>query len=426
MSQLIIRGGRVIDPANDIDRITDLYVANGIISGIGQAPDGFVAEQRIDATNKIVCPGIIDISARLREPGQEFKATIATETVAATSAGITTLCCPPDTDPVIDETAVVDLIHQLAEQAGHAKVVTLGAMTARLEGKYLSEMAALKTAGCVGIGNARRPVLNSRVLRRAFEYAATQNMRVFIESDDPALSNEGCAHEGCVATRLGLPGIPAAAETAAIARDLELIADTGVSVHFCRLSSARSVELIAQAQQRGLPVTADVSAHQLFLTEMDISTFNTYCHVLPPLRTQRDQDALRQGLADGIISIICSDHQPHEADAKLSPFPTTDAGISALETLLPLSLRLVEEGTLTLAEMITKLCLQPARTLGLNTGTLTIGSPADICIIDPELDWHFDEQEMLSQGKNSPFIGWHFRGRAIHTLVDGERVFCLG
>lgn len=422
MSKIIIKNGRLIDPANQRDEVCDIFISNGQITATKKQPDGFNAEQIIDAKNHWVIPGIIDLSARLREPGQEHKADIHSESIAATAAGITTLCIPPDTDPVIDEPAVVELIHHKANQTGHANVVTLGALTAKLNGEYLSEMAALKLAGCVGLSNARQPIQNSLVLRRAFEYAATQNMAVFIEANDHWLSNHGCAHEGAVATRLGLPPIPYAAETAAIAHQLELIAETGVRAHFCRLSCAQSVTMIHHAKDKGLNISADVAAHQLHLTEFDINSFNSNCHVLPPLRNQRDMQSLRQGIADGIVTAVCSDHQPHERDAKLAPFPSTQPGISALETLLPLTLKLLDDG-LELNNLIASLTAEPARILNINAGNLSVGMPADICIINPDKEWTLESENMQSRGKNTPFNGWNFKGKVMHTLVQGEMVF---
>jgi dihydroorotase len=423
MNAIIIKNGRVIDPANNFDQVTDIFISDGQIAGTGKQPDGFNAQQTIDATDHWVIPGIIDLSARLREPGLEHKADITSESIAATAAGITTLCMPPDTDPVIDEPAVVELIHRKAENAAHANIVTLGAFTAKLKGEHLSEMAALKSAGCVGLSNGRNAIHNSLILRRAFDYAATHDITVFIEADDPWLSNNGCAHEGPVSTRLGLPPIPYSAETAAIAHQLELIADTGVHAHFCRLSCAHSVEMISQAKANGLNVSADVAAHQLHLTDLDVSSFNSNCHVLPPLRSQRDMDALRRGVAEGALSAICSDHQPHEIDAKQAPYPATQPGISALETLLPLTLKLVESGQLDLSLAIASLTSKPAQILGLNSGSLSTEKPADICIINPDTEWTLDDENILSRGKNTPFMGWSFRGKVIHTLVNGDIVY---
>jgi len=421
--RLWIRNGRVVDPANKVDAIRDLWIADGRILALGAAPDGFRAERTIDAGGLVVCPGLIDLCAQLREPGEEHKATIASETAAAAAAGITTLVCPPDTSPVIDTPAVANLIQQRARAAGKARVLTLGALTQGLNGDQLSEMGALKAAGCVGMSNARRPITNTLVMRRAMEYAATYELTVFLHAEDPWLSNRGCVHEGQVGNRLGLPGIPEAAETVAVARDLALVQQTGVRAHFCRLSSAQAVRMVARAQYDGLPVTADVSAHHLHLTEIDIGDFNSQCHVLPPLRTQRDRDGLRAGLAKGTLYAVCSDHQPHEADAKLAPFIATEPGISALETLLPLGLRLVEDQVISLSEIIARLTYQPARLLGADLGTLGIGAAADLCLFNPNEQWEFVPGQMQSRGRNTPFAGWQFKGRVVTTIFNGKVVF---
>jgi dihydroorotase len=421
--RLWIRNGRVIDPAHKVDGVQDLWIADGRIAALGTAPDKFHADRTIDAGGWVICPGLIDLSARLREPGEEHKATISSETAAAASGGITTLVCPPDTDPVIDTPAVANLIQQRAQAAGKARVLTLGAMTQALEGNQLSEMGALKAAGCIGISNARRPVANTLVMRRAMEYAATHDLTVFLQAEDTSLSNHGCVHEGQVGSRLGLPGIPEAAETVAVARDLALVQQTGVRAHFCRLSTAQAVRMVARAQYDGLPVSADVSAHHLHLTEIDIGDFDSQCHVLPPLRTQRDRDGLRAGLAKGTLQAICSDHQPHEADAKLAPFAATAPGISALESLLPLSLRLVEDGVMSLADVIARLSYQPARLLGINSGTLSVGTAADVCLFNPDEAWELIPEQMQSRGRNTPFTGWQFKGRAVMTILDGKIVF---
>ncbi len=418
-----ITGGRVIDPANGIDGPHDLFLHAGRVAALDRPPPGFRAEREIDARGKVVCPGIVDLCARMREPGHEHKATIASETAAAVRAGITTLCCPPDTDPVIDTPAVVELIRRRSGQCGAARVFAVGALTQGLGGSQLSEMAALKSAGCVAVSNALAPLSGMLILRRALEYAATFDLTVFLHPEDPALQDGGCVHEGVVATRLGLPGIPEAAETAAVAASLALIEQTGARAHFCRLSTARAVRMVARARHDGIPVTADVCAHQLFLTETDVGGFDGLYHVRPPLRTTGDRDGLRAGLAKGTLDAVCSDHQPHEADAKLAPFPATAPGISALETLLPLTLRLVGEGVLDLPAALARLTCGPARILGLPFGTLSLGASADVCVFDPERHWRLEEGEMLSRGHNTPFLGWEFTGRVSHTLVGGRLVY---
>lgn len=422
---LHIRGGRLIDPANNIDAIQDLFVVGGRIAATGTAPPGFIAKQVIDAKGQVVCPGLVDLRARLREPGHKHKGSIASETRAAVSGGVTTLCCPPDTDPVIDTPAVVELIHQRAELANRARIVPLGALTRGLLGEQLSEMSALKQAGCCGMSNALEPV-NAEVMRRAMEYAASYDLTVFLHAEDPALRGDGCVHEGIVGTRLGLPGIPESAETIAVARELQLTELTGVRAHFCQLSAARSATMIARARHDGLPVTADVSVHHLFLTEMDIGFFNSQCHVRPPLRTRRDLDGLRGAVRNGTISVICSDHQPHDVDAKLAPFPGSEPGISGIETLLPLTLRLVNDNLIPLSDAIAKLTCNPAGVLGIAAGSLGIGAAADICIFDPKQHWQLKADSMHSFGRNSPFLGWEFQGRVTHTLFGGNLVFQLG
>ncbi|MBU0499581.1 MAG: dihydroorotase [Gammaproteobacteria bacterium] len=418
-----ILNGRLIDPANAIDETTDIYVAEGRILAIGERPPGFEAEFFIDALDKIVCPGLVDLNTHLREPGQEHKATIASETAAAAKAGITTLCCAPDTDPVIDTPAVIELIRRRAKQSGKAMVLPIGALTQGLGGEIISEMAALKEAGCVAVSNVHRPLKNTLVERRALEYAATYGLLVFLRPEDQHLRDNGCVHEGPVATRLGLPGIPSAAECVAVARDLALAAQTGARIHFRGISAATSLRMIRRAQGDGLQVSADVPAHQLHLTELDVDQFNSQCHVMPPLRTLQDRQALREGVAAGVISAICSDHQPHEPDAKLVPFPSTAPGISALETLLPLTLKLVEDGVLSLSDALARVTAGPAAILGIAAGRLGVGNSADICIFDPERDWTFTEDSMISAGHNSPFLGWRFTGQVTHTLFEGRIVY---
>ncbi len=423
--QIRIHGGHVIDPANGVDAVTDVYVARGRIAGLGAAPEGFTADVEIDAGGCVICPGLVDLAAALREPGQEHKATIASETRAAAGGGITTLCCAPDTTPVIDTPAVVELIRQRAAHTGKARVVTLGALTRNLDGEQLSEMAALRKAGCVGVSNATRPMLNSLVLRRALEYAATFDLTVFLHPIDHALANEGCAHEGRVSTRMGLPAIPEAAETAAVAHLLALIEQIGVRAHFCRLTTGRAARMIARARYDGVPVTADVAVPYLYLSENDISDFDSECHVLPPFRTVEDREQLRNAVRNGTIQVICSDHQPHEPDAKMGPFPSTRPGISGLDSLLPLSLRLVDDELLDLPELIRRLTVAPAQILGLPGGTLSTGASADICIFDPAQTWLLDHASLRSQGHNTPFIGWEMKGRVVHTLLEGRLVHSL-
>ena len=418
-----IHGGHLVDPANGIDAPADLYIADGRIAAIGKAPEGFSAALTLDASGLHVIPGLVDLCARLREPGQEHKASIDSECRAAVAGGITTLCCPPDTTPVIDTPAVVELIRHRASQTHAARVVSLAALTRNLDGEHLSEMAALKQAGCVGVSNALHPLASTQIERRAFEYAATFDLSVFLHADDPALSASGCLHEGQLSTRLGLPGIPEAAETVAVARDLALIQQTGVRAHFCRLTTERAVRMVARAQFDGLPVSADVAIPYLYLTELDAAEFNPDFHFIPPLRTQDDRSRLIAGLGDGTLGALCSDHQPHEADAKLAPFPATEPGASGLDTLLPLTLKLVQEKHLTLSEAIARVTCGPAAILNLPCGELGIGRVADLCIFDADAHWQVKSENLLSRGKNTPFAGWEMPGRVRYTLRDGHVVF---
>ena len=421
---LAVKGGHLVDPANRVNGRRDVFVdAQGFVVGVGRAPNGFRARRTIDATDKIVCPGLVDLRARLREPGLEHKATLESELKAAVAGGITTLCCPPDTSPAIDTPAMAQMIQSRAWRFGYAFVHPLGALTRDLNGQHLADMEALDDAGCVAFTNALIPVTDTLVMRRAMEYAASYDLIVFLHSEDPWLKANGCCHEGEVSTRLGLPGIPEAAETVAVARDLALIDQTRVRAHFCGVSSARAAQMIAEAQRRGLPVSADVTAHHLHLTEQDIGFFDTQCHVQPPLRSRRDRDGLRRAVIKGVVGAICSDHQPHEPDAKLAPFSDAEPGISGLETLLPLALRLVNERLISLPQAIALLTQKPADILGLDSGRLGVGATADICIFDPKIRWTLTAETMASRGRNSPFLGMEFQGRVTHTIVGGRVVY---
>ena len=418
---LHIKNGLVVDVTASTTQQADLFLADGKIAGMGSAPAGFKAEQTIDASERWIMPGLIDCQARLRDPGEPEKANIESETEAAIKNGITTLCVPPDTQPPIDNSATVELIHHRNEMFGHqAHIYPIGAITRGLGGEQLSNMASLRDNGCIAFSNARHKFASNLVQRRAMDYAAGQQSLVIIQPLDQDLLGNGCAHEGAIATRLGLPAIPEAAETAALAKDIELVAQTGARTHFGQLSCARSVDMIRRAKAKGLPITADCAIHQLFLTDHDIGNFDSNMLTIPPLRSQYDRDALREGVADGTIDCLCSDHQPHEVDAKLKPFPSAEAGISGLDTLLPLALRLIEEGVLPLADLIARLTLNPATIMGLPGGRIGIGEIADLIIVDPEPHWICNATDFISKGKNTAFAGWDFRGRVTHTLVDGR------
>ena len=420
---LLIRNARVIDPQSGLDGQRNVLIQNGQITALAEASAGFSAEQVIDASGLWLFAGVIDLAAWLREPGLDYKATLYSETRAAAASGVTTLCYQPEPGANFDTAAQVKLIEELNHRAGFAHVVVLGNLTQSLKGEQLSNMGSLKKAGCVGVTNGWQPFHSLQTLRRAMEYAATHDLTVFVYPMEHALAAGGYMHEGEVSARLGFPAIPSAAETVAVAQTLALASHTGARVHICRLSTRLSVRLIRQAKENGVHVTADVAAHQLFLTEMDVSDFNPLCHVMPPLRSARDRDALREGLADGTIDAICSDHQPHEIDAKLAPFQQTAPGISSLETLLPLSLRLVEEGVLSLPEALRKITVNPAHIIHSPAGQIGVGAPADLVLFDPQALWELDVTRMYSAGKNTPFVGCNFNGAVQRTLLAGQTVF---
>ncbi len=425
MKKILISNGHIIDPANKIDQIGSVYIADGKTLAVNEQVSGFTADLTIDATDNVVCPGFIDLSARLRDPGQSYKGTILSETTAAASAGITSLCLPPDTSPVIDTQAVTELIADKSEKANYPQVFPIGALTHKLAGAELSSMSALKQAGCIAVSNATAALTSLLVLRRAMEYASSHDLLVMYHPDIPSLSNNGCVHEGAFATRYGLPSIPEASEAIAVAQCLELAELTGCRLHFSQISCKRSAIKIQQAKKYGLKVTADVAIHQLHLTDEDIEPFNSSFHVLPPFRTKKDKQSLRESLANGTIDIICSDHQPHDLDAKLGAFPETEPGISSLETLLPLALRLVEDNAVTLYQGIAALTQNPANTLAIESGALTPGFAADICIFDPNLSWTVNQDTWKSEGRNTPFWGQTLKGRVTHTLQAGKIIYTL-
>ena len=422
--KITISNGRLIDPANNVDKKGTLCIADGMIAAAAsRPPSDFTPDLVIDAGGHWVCPGIIDLGARFREPGQEHKATIASEAAAAAAGGITAICTPPDTDPVLDTPAVVELIHQRMDKCRQIRIYPIAALTQGLQGEFLAEIHALKAAGCIAVSNANRPIASTEVWRRAMEYSASAGMTVFIHPEDPFLRNSGVVHEGALSTRLGLPPIPDSAETVAVSQALLLIEQTGVRAHFCRLSAARSVDLIARAKSDGLPVTADVGVCNLFLTELDVDGYNTDCHLIPPLRRLADKQALTKGLTDGVIDAVCSDHQPHDDDAKAAPFSLTEPGASTVELLLPLMLDLAHKKILSPMQIMQCLAAGPARILGLGTGSLGQGAPADIVIIDPDKSWTVNRAQLKSTGKNTPFDGWEVQGAVTHTLLGGNLVF---
>ena len=421
--RLTIERGRILDPASKLDSEQDLFIDDGKIVSLKKKPDGFESDFQIDAKNKIILPGLVDLCARLREPGFAYKATFQSECKAANSNGITSICCPPDTNPIIDAIAVVDLIHQRARETNRTNVYPFAALTLGLKGEHLAEMDTLKRAGCIAVSNGLAPIENTEVLRRAFEYAHSCGLTVFFFAEDYSLKNKGVVHEGPISTRLGLPGISETTETVALSRAILLVEQTQVKTHFCRISSARSVSMIAAAQKQGLPVSADVAICNLHLTEMDIADYDSDCHLQPPLRNERDRKGLIDGINNGVIAAVCSDHQPHDADAKAAPFSQTEAGASTIEHLLPLMLHLVNRKEISLIQAIAVLSSQPANILGIDKGTLAVGSDADICILDLSSSNSVDKNSLLSAGKNTPFKGWELPGQITHTIYNGNLVY---
>jgi dihydroorotase len=417
-----IKGGRLVDPANGVDATRDLYIAAGKVVGIGTPPEGFAPNRMLDATGCVVAPGLIDLSARLREPGFEYKATLESEMAAAVAGGVTSLACPPDTDPPLDEPGLVEMLKFRARSLNQAKVFPLGALTRGLAGAVLTEMAELKDAGCVGFAQADAAVTDTLVLMRALQYAATFGFSVWLRPEDGRLAKGGVAHDGEVATRLGLTPISPCAETVAVSTLLLLARETGVRLHFCRLSTREGLEMIRQAKADGMDVTCDVSANHVHLSELDLGYFDSNCNLRPPLRSLRDRDALRQGLVDGTVDAICSDHTPVDDDAKQMPFAESEPGATGLELLLPLSLKWALESRLPVSRAISLLTDQPARILGLDLGHLRVGHLADVCVFDPERAWRVEPRVLKSQGKNTPFLGLEVLGRVRWTLVDGQIV----
>ncbi|MEK7436380.1 MAG: dihydroorotase [Pseudomonadota bacterium] len=421
-----IKNGRLIDPSNNIDTQADLFVAAGKIAAVGTAPGGFSANRVIDARGLVVCPGLIDLAARLREPGLEYKATLESELLAAAAGGVTSLACPPDTEPALDEPGLVEMLKHRAKTLNLAHVYPIGALTVGLAGEQLTEMAELRDAGCVGFSHADVPLQDSQVLWRALQYAATFGFSVWLRPQDAYLAKDGVAHDGEVATRLGLPGIPAFAETIAIASIVELMRATGARVHLCRLSTREGVEMVRAAKRDGLPISCDVGIHHTHLSEMDLAYFDAHCHLQPPLRTSRDRDALRQGLIDGTIDALCSDHAPVDEDSKLLPFAESEAGATGLELLLPLTLKWAVEMKVPLGQALARITREPARILGVDAGHLSVGHTADVCVFDADYYGKLSAAALKSQGKNTPFLGIDLPGKVCYTLLQGQIVYDAG
>jgi dihydroorotase len=418
-----IKSGHLVDPKNGIDALRDVYIAAGKIVAVGEAPPGFSANRVIDAEGKVVCPGLVDLAVRLREPGFEYLATLESEMKAAIAGGVTSLACPPDTDPPLDEPGLVEMLKFSARNLNQAHLYPVGALTAGLKGKNLTEMAELRDAGCVAFSQAEAPFADTQVLMHALQYAATFGFPVWLRAQDPALARHGVAHQGEVATRLGLPAIPVMAETVALSTILLIARETGARIHVARLSSAEGLAMVREAKARGIAVTCDIGIHHLHLSEMDIGYFDPHCNLTPPLRSQRDRDALRAGLADGSIDALCSDHTPVDEDAKQLPFSEAEPGATGVELLLPLALKWATELRRPLADAIERITVRPATILGIDAGHLGIGATADVCIFDANCDWRIEPASLFSLGKNTPFSGYEVRGRVTHTLVSGNLVY---
>ena len=416
--RLHIKGGRVVDPASARDAVGDVYAADGKIA------EGFSrADRVIDAKGLVVAPGFIDLSARLREPGYEYKATLESEMDAAVAGGVTSLACPPDTDPPLDEPGLVDMLRRRAKALSRARVYPLGALTVKLRGEALTEMAELGEAGCVAFSQGNVPLRDTQLLWRALQYAATFGYPVWLRAEDAWLAKDGVSHDGEVATRLGLAGIPSFAETIALGTILELVRATRARVHVCRLSTAGAVEMMRHAKQEGLPVSCDVAIHHLHLCDMDLGYFDSHCRLEPPLRSQRDRDALARGLAEGAVDCLCSDHTPVDEDGKHLPFAEAEPGATGLELLLPLALKWGAAHKLPLAVTLARMTSDPARILGVATGRIVTGAPADLAIFDPGAAVRVTAESLKSQGKNTPFLGYELAGRVRYTVVAGNVVY---
>ena len=421
--KLHIKNGRLIDPVNDIDARHDLYIHADKIVAVGMAPESFQADQTINAEGMIVIPGLVDLCARLRDPGYEYKATLESELRAAVQGGVTSLVCPPDTDPVLDESGLVGMLRQRAKAQKLAHVYPLGALTIGLEGRHLTEMAALTEAGCIGFSQAEHLIADTNVMLRAMQYAKTFGFTVWLRPQDAYIGVGGVAHSGAFASRMGLSGVPVMAETIALHTIFELQRATGARVHLCRISSAAGVELIRQAKREGLDVSCDVGVHHLHLSDTDIGYFDANARLSPPLRSSRDRDALRMAVFDGTIDAICSDHTPVDDDEKLLPFAEASPGATGLELLLSLTVKWATENHINLPTALAKITSDPARVAGLSGGRLSVGSCADLCIFDPAAEWTVGQNTLVSQGKHTPFVGYALPARVHSTLVAGHVVY---
>jgi dihydroorotase len=420
--KILIKGGRLLDPAHGIDDTLDLLIQDGRIAEIGKGIEDTDAQQ-VDVGGSLVVPGLIDIHVHLREPGQEYKEDVRSGTQAAAAGGFTSVACMPNTSPVNDNGAVTRLILEKAAEAGYANVFPVGTVTRGLQGETLAEMGELREAGCVAVSDDGRPVASGEIMRRAMEYSRSFEMPVISHAEDLSIVAGGVMNEGFVSTELGLKGIPRVAEDAMVARDVMLAEFTGARLHVAHVSTRGAVEIIRAARKRGVAVTAEATPHHFTLTEEAVRGYDTHAKMNPPLRTADDVAAIREGLADGTIGVIATDHAPHHPDEKNVEFNIALNGIVGLESALPLTLRLVAEGVLSLSQAIACLTCGPAHALNLDRGTLEVGKTADVTIIDPNLKWTFNAADMFSKSRNTPFDGWKFVGAATMTICGGRVVY---
>ncbi|OUL82321.1 dihydroorotase [Paraburkholderia hospita] len=418
-----IQGGTLIDPAAGTERQQDVFIAAGKIVALGSAPADFNAARTIDAKGLYVAPGFVDLSARLREPGFEHKATLESETAAALAGGVTSLVCPPDTDPVLDEPGLVEMLKFRARNLNRAHVYPLGALTVGLKGQVITEMVALTESGCIGFSQADTPIVDTQVLLRALQYANTYGYTVWLRPQDAYLAKGGVAASGPLASRLGLSGVPVSAETIALHTIFELVRVTGARVHLSHVSSAAGVELMRAAKAEGLPVTCDVTINHVHLIDIDIGYFDAQFRLDPPLRSQRDREAIRAGLVDGTIDAICSDHTPVDDDEKLLPFAEATPGATGLELLLSLTLKWADEAGVSLAKALNRITAAPAGVLKLPAGRIETGGTADLCVFDRDAHWRVEPRALKSQGHNSPFLGYELPARVRATVVSGQVAF---
>lgn len=419
---ILIQGGLVIDPGR-FNGVADVLIEDGKISAVAPALHAPAGATVIHAAGQLVMPGFVDLHVHFREPGFEYKETIESGTAAAVAGGFTSVCCMPNTNPVNDNQSITEFMLDRAKAAGNAHVYPIGAITKGSEGKELAEIGDLRRAGCVAISDDGRPVMNSLVMRRAMEYARAFDIPVVDHCEDLHLSEGGCMNEGLVSTELGLPGIPSAAEDVMVARNVSLAELTGARLHLAHISTAGSVRMVREAKSRGLKVTAEACPHHFTLTEELTRGYNTHAKMNPPLRTWQDVQAIKEGLRDGTIDVIATDHAPHATQEKQQEFTEAPFGIVGLETALPLTLALVDEGILTIESAVAKLATAPAKAFSLDAGTLAAGASADVTIVDPQAQWEVDPSRFRSKSRNTPFAGWKVKGRVTTTIVSGRVVF---